>query len=156
MKKTLILALIVGLIAASMAGPAVAKKKKKPKRIERQIELAYQAPSPGVPGAVGACLSGFAEGTACIDTPTGADDKYISVDVADASGQASYGILAQDTDADNPGLEIFATFCGATTEPIKIAQPGLTLRVSLYAGPSPDCPGVATTGTINGTLSNLP
>ena len=47
MKKALIFALVIGLIAGSMAAPATAKKKKKkkPAKIERTVEVPYTFPS---------------------------------------------------------------------------------------------------------------
>jgi hypothetical protein len=158
MKRFVALGLVAGLVLGALSTPATAKKKKKkrPKRVERTVEHAYQLPSPGIPGVVGICLAaaGVSE-SACIDIPTGNDDRYVSVDVTDTSGQTPYGILAQDSDQASPGLEIFAEFCGKTESPVAIT-PGLPLRVSLYAGPAPNCMGVATSGTITAKLSNLP
>ena len=157
MKKTLSTLVVLGLIfGALVAAPAEAKKK--PKKKERKVELDYQFGSPGIPGAVGVCLASLADGSACINTPTASTEKYVSVDVADASGQTPYGILAQDTDPDSTGFEVFANFCGATEEPVALPAPGAELRISLYALPSPatGCVSVTTTGTINATLSNLP
>ena len=158
MKKFLVLAVVLGLVAGSLAAPAVAgkKKKKKSARVERVVELAYDVGSPGVSGAVGLCLAAQVEGTACINTPVGIEEKFVMIEVDDASGLAPAGILAQDSNPDSPGFEIFADFCGSTDEPIEIPLPGAELRISLYTAPSPTCPGVTTTGTIKATLSNLP
>jgi hypothetical protein len=79
----------------------------------------------------------------------------VSIEVADTSGQTPAGILAQDSNPDQPGFEIFADFCGTTEEPIEIPQPGAELRISLYMGPSADCAGITTSGSIQATLSNL-
>ena len=156
MKKLFSLLVVSGLLAGAMVAPAEAGRRKKPVRRERKVELAYQFGSPGVPGAVGACLTAAGvEGTACIDVPLGAGEAYVKVESVDATGLPTTGILAQDTDTANPGWEIFAEFCGTTPEPIKITE-GLPLRISLYTAPSPTCPGITTTGTINATLSNLP
>jgi hypothetical protein len=155
MKRSLVLFLALGLVFGSIA-TADAKKSRKPKRIERSVELTYQAPSPGISGVVGACMTVLGvEGTACIDTPLGGDDLFVKVAVTDATGQPTNFDLAQDTDVDNPGLEIFASGCGETAEPIAIT-PGVALRVSVTAIGGPDCPGAATTGDIKVTLSNKP
>ena len=159
MKRTITVVLILGLIASmALAAPAQAKKKKKklPVKIERVVEYDYQAPSPGVSGVVGGCLTVLGvEGTACVDTPTGAGEVFVKVKVEDASGQATNFDLAQDSDADNPGLEIFASGCGETADAIPIEE-ALALRVSVTAVGGPDCPGVATTGHVTITLSNMP
>jgi hypothetical protein len=153
-KKTLVIALVIGLLAGAMFAPAEAKKKKK--RVERKVELAYQVPSPGVSGVVGACLAVLGvEGTACIDIPTGAGETFIKVDVADASGRPVPFDLAQDSDSTNTGLEIFASGCGTTPDAVPMSE-GLAVRVSVTAVGGPDCPGVSTTGTVTATLSNLP
>jgi len=159
MKKTIAVVLSLGLVAGAFALPAEAgkrKKRKKPVRIERVVEEAYQAPSPAVSGVVGACLSVLGvEGTACVDIPTGANESFVKVEVTDATGQAVPFDLAQDSDAAAPGLEIFASGCGALEEAVPITA-GLALRVSISAVGGPDCPGVSTTGAFKATLSNLP
>lgn len=156
MKRFLILMLALGLVVGSIATAEAGKKKKKPKRVERVVELSYDAPSPGISGVVGACMSVLGvEGTACIDTPLSAEDLFVQVEVTDATGQPTNFDLAQDTDTANPGLEIFASGCGATEAPMTIT-PGVALRVSVTAIGGPDCPGAATTGDIKITLSNLP
>jgi hypothetical protein len=116
MKKTLVLMLVAGLVVASMVGVADAKKKKK--RVERKVELAYQAPSPGISGVVGACLTVLGvEGTACIDVPTAGNEAFASVKVTDATGRPVPFDLAQDSDPNNTGLEIFGSGCGETENP---------------------------------------
>lgn len=156
MKRFLVPFLILGLVFGSVATAEAGKKKKKPKRVERQVQLEYTAPSPGISGVVGACMAVLGvDGTACIDTPLGADDLFVQVSVTDQTGQPTNFDLAQDTNVDNPGLEIFASGCGETNEPLAIT-PGVALRVSVTAIGGPDCPGVATAGSIEITLSNMP
>jgi hypothetical protein len=158
MKRSLALVLILGLIAAmALAAPAQAKKKKKkPAKVERVVEYDYQAPSPGISGVVGACLTVVGvDGTACQDIPTGIDEVFVKVEVTDATGQPTNFDLAQDSDPNNPGLEIFASGCGSTSDAVPI-QAGLAVRVSVTAVGGSDCPGVATTGHVKATLSNLP
>lgn len=155
MKRSLVLMMIVGMIFGSIA-TAEAAKKKKPKKVERTVEVAYQTPSPGISGLLGACMAVLGvDGTACIDVPIGGDEAFVSVSVTDATGRPTNFDLAQDSDAGRPGFEIFASGCGETTEPIAVT-PGLAVRVSVTAIGGPDCPGVATTGTISATFSNLP
>ena len=157
MKRSIAVVLMLGLIASmALAAPAQAQKKKKIVKLERVVEYDYQAPSPGVSGVVGACLTVIGiDGTACQDTPTGAGEVFVNVKVEDASGQPTNFDLAQDSDAANPGLEIFASGCGETDGAIPIEE-ALALRVSVTAVGGPDCPGVATTGHVTITFSNLP
>ena len=154
MKRILVLLMIVGLVVGSVATAEAGKKK--PKRVERTVQLEYTAPSPGISGVVGACMAVLGvPGTACIDTPLGSTDLFVKVAITDATGQPTNFDLAQETNADQPGLEIFASGCGETPDAIAIT-PGVALRVTVTAIGGPTCPGVATQGTIDITLSNLP
>ena len=161
MKKTLSIVLLALLIAGAFAAvPAQAKKKKKPKksvRVERLVEYEYQTASPGISGVVGACMTVLGvEGTACQDFPTLANESFVKVVVEDATGQPTNFDIAQDVDGpDVPGLNIIASGCGESAEAIPIT-PGLAVRVSVTALGGPDCPGVATTGAVKATLSNMP
>jgi len=154
MKKFLILAVVLGLVAGSLAGPAVAKKKKKKTtKVERVAEGTYDNPAVGIGGVVS---SGSAGGS--IEFPLLPGETYLSLDVTDASGTAVYASLSQNTNPDTPSWEIFAGICGKTTEPIAVA-PDLPVRVTITAGPGrevPTCAGVASSGTIKATISNLP
>jgi hypothetical protein len=157
MKKAIVLALTVSLVGGAMAAPATAqkkKKKKKPVKVERVIEHEYMTGSPGVAGVIGACLATFVPETACINVPTTASEKYVNVEVDDATGTTPYVILAQQTDPEALGFTIFAKFCGSTEEPVELPAPGGELRISLYQVGT--CPGTVTTGKITATLSNLP
>ena len=154
MKRILVLLMIVGLVVGSVATAEAGKKK--PKRVERTVELGYDAPSPGISGVVGACMAVLGvPGTACIDTPLGASDLFVKVTVTDATGQPTNFDLAQETDPSTPYTDIFASGCGETPDAIPIT-PGVPLRVTVTAIGGPTCPGVATQGTIELTLSNLP
>lgn len=159
MKKSAILLLVLGLLFGSLLGTAEAKKKKKkpaaPVKVERTVEYAYAVPSPGVSGVAGFCLAGNGVDTGCNEIATASEETYASVEVTDATGQATNWYLAQDTDTSNTGLEIFASGCGKTDAPVAIT-PGLALRVQVAAVGGPDCPGVATSGTVKVVLSNMP
>lgn len=158
MKRAIAVALALGLLAGAFVGPAEAgkkKKKKKPVRVERVVEHEYTKPSPGVPGVASACLASQDPEAGCVNIALGTGEKYVSVKLEDSSGQQPYWILAQDTDTETPGYDIFHNGCGDSEEPIEITE-GLELRVSVYAFGGPACPAVATTGKITATLSNLP
>ena len=155
MKRSLVMFMVIGLIFGSIA-TAEAGKKRKPKKVERTVELAYQTPSPGMSGVFGACMAVLGvDGTACIDVPISGSEAFVSVSVTDATGQPTNFDLAQDSDSAQPGFEIFASGCGETSEAIPVT-PGLPVRVSVSALGGPDCPGAATTGSVSATFSNLP
>lgn len=157
-RTTATVAVVAMILTGVFAAPADAKKKKK-KRVERTIEHEYTIGSPGVSSgagpSVGACLAGQVEGSACIEIPISASETYVKVTSVDQSGRQPYGILAQDTDDAQPGLEILGDFCGETPEPVAIT-PGLVLRVSLRMVGPPTCPGPTTAGNMTVVLSNIP
>lgn len=156
MKKALAVALMMGLLAGSMVGSAEAAKKKK--KVQRVVEHAYSAPSPGVGGApYSACLASQMDNAGCVNIPISSTEKFVTVEIGDASGMGAYWILAQDTDTSegDVGYDIFHYGCGNSEEPIPVT-PGLELRISVYAFGGSACPAVGTTGTIKATLSNVP
>jgi hypothetical protein len=153
MKKSMVALLVLGLVFGSLVGTADAKKKKK----TRTVEYSYTAPSPGVSGVVGLCLTVIGvDGTACSDIATSTREAYIKVTVTDATGQPTNFDLAQDTDPATPAVEIFASGCGTTGESAIPITPGLPVRVSVSTVGGPDCPGIATSGTVQAVLSSAP
>jgi len=160
MKKALIIALVLGLLAGAMSAPATAKKKKKKKakRVERVVEVDYQGPgvgasSPG--GSVGYCYQ-FPVSDACLTVVPMPGEKYIKIEVTDASGTAIAGFISQgDLDGDGIG-DLYGEFCGAHAEPIQLEKPGGAFDLSLYDGVCGTGPSIMTSGTIKITLSNLP
>ena len=156
MRRAIAAALTIGLLAGAMVGSADAAKKKKAAKVSRVVEHAYSAPSPGIGGApYSACLGGLVDNSGCVNIPLGSEDKFVNVEIADSAGQQVYWILAQDTDTTDVGYDIFHYGCGNSQEAIPVT-PGLELRISVYATGAANCPGVATTGTITATLTNLP
>ena len=164
MKKAIVSAVVVGLVAGAMVLPAEAKKKKpKPTRIEAVVEVPYTGGEAGVSTpvtAAGGCLNG-APAFACKEIiPPGPGFSYIKIEVKDATGLTVGGFLAQQ-DADGDGLQDgYGTFCGAHTEFVPMDVPGTTVGISLYPGacdnggtPAPSTP---TQGTIVATFSNMP
>lgn len=156
MKKTLVIGLILGLVFASFGSTAAVAKKKKKKPAaptSRVVEGTYENPAPGIGGVV--TLSG-AGGTLEVATLPG--ENYISVEIKDAVGPATYfGLAQEDTDGDGFG-EIIYGGCTKTPEPLQI-QGGLTHTITVTTGPGaedPACPGIATSGTIKVTVSSTP
>lgn len=157
MRRAIVVLLAVSLAAAALAAPAEARKRKrkpKPKRVERTVESSYQAPAIGTPETGGVCLRPT---NSCGDIPTGAEERFVLVEITDASGTAVAFSLGQDTDPNTLGTESdLGVFCGTTGEAIAI-EPGFPLIVFPWALGGATCPGsVATQGTIKATLSNLP
>ncbi|MEA2432831.1 MAG: hypothetical protein QOG54_288 [Actinomycetota bacterium] len=161
MKRALVLALVVGLLAGMMLMPAEAKKKKKPApaKVERVVELPYQCPcgvwNPASPA--GFWLAGGAVGGAL--TPTGGDDKFVKVEITDASGQKVNIGLAQNVDGTDNFAEVpVGEVCGTTEEPLAVPNPGVQVDIFVYEGTCTDMatPSIATSGTIKLTFSNMP
>lgn len=163
MKKAIVSAVVVGLVASAMVVPAEAAKKKKPVRIEQVVELQYTGGEIGVNTPVasaGSCLVGGAVFTCKELIPPSAGFSYIKIEVKDATGLTVGGFLAQQ-DADGDGLQDgYGEFCGAHKEFVPMDVPGSVVGISLYPGacdnggtPAPSTP---TTGTIVATFSNMP
>jgi hypothetical protein len=156
MKKTLVLLVALGLIAGSFAAPATAKKKKKkkPARVERVVEVKYEAPAIGAsPPGTGVC---FRPTNSCGDIAVGADERFISVEITDLTGTPVSFNLGQDTDPDTLGTESsLGTFCGTTGDELIAIEPGFTVIVFPWAIGA-DCASVGTQGTVTATLTNLP
>jgi len=151
MKKLLVFALVLGLVAGALSMPATAKKKKKkkkPVRVERVAEGAYTGSGGGLYGN----LSGNNFGGASF--PTGSEEKYVTVEVTDASGTAISGSVGQDPDGDSFTDEK-GTYCGSTEDPISI-EPGVDIVVYVDQGTCAGGPSLVTQGTIKVTFSNLP
>jgi hypothetical protein len=148
MKKLIVSALVLGLLATAAVAPAYAGKRK-----QRVAKGTYENPAIGIPGVVGTSSAGGA-----FEFAVGAKESFIDIQITDDGGQSVTATLSQDTDPSTPSWEIFATICGETEEPLTI-EPGVAVRVSVYTMPGPEqptCTGPATSGTIKATFSNLP
>ena len=154
MRKTIAVAVAIGLLAGALIAPAGAAKKRKPKKVTRVMEAAYENPAIGIPGVIGSSSAGGA-----VEFGVTADEAFIDVEITDDFGQPVIFTMSQDTEPGGTGSwEIFGTWCGTTEEPVAIA-PAITVRVSIYTMPGPNqptCFGPATSGTVKATFSNLP
>ncbi len=148
MKKALIVALTLSMLGGALVGPAEAGKKKKPKKVTREVVFDYVCP------CFGLFQLGNATGTNIGGGPVAVGlESYLTAVADDSSGRPVPVSIQQDTDGDGRNNPV-GEFCGETTEPMPIT-PGLEIRV--FVGlPSPDCPGPALGGTITFQLSNLP
>lgn len=161
MKKAIAVALSAGLLAGAMIGPAdAAKKKKKPKppvKVERVVEVAYDKPGIGVAIAGGNGGYGLSFPAAAA-VPSMPEEKYVSVEITDASGQkVALSLSGGDTDGDG-FADTFASLCGATEEPIELPEDGAGIA-DMYAhnGTCEDnSPSIMTSGVVKLTFSNLP
>lgn len=162
MKRVFAVTVALGLLAGSLAMPAEAARRKKKRRapavvrVERTVESVYQAPALGSPATGGGCLNAT---NSCAEIATGPDDQYVKVTVTDATGTPVAFSLRQDTDEATLGSEVdMGDFCGTTGDtPIKLQAPGVPLLTFVWLFGEATCPGgIATTGTVTGTFSNLP
>ena len=151
MRKMMILALALALLVA-VAGIASAGKKKKVTRVvEGRYELSLGS-SPGVsPFWVGSPIGNIS----AVDFPMGVGEKYVMVTIEDDNGDLTAGTIGADLDGTPETLETIADFCDETEEPVKLPQTG-TLRIVAKSGDCDGQVGVATSGTIVVTFSNIP
>jgi hypothetical protein len=147
MKRTVTTLLVLGLVAGSLAAPAAAKKKK-PKRVERTLEVRYDQPAIGSPGAGGVTIQP--------SITSGTSEIYISVEQTDDVSPLPFVRLAWDSNGDGENDTGF-TVCGGKTEAPMPIPGGTEFSVFPYVAPGPQCPtGFNTMGTIVFTFSNLP
>ncbi|MDQ3646508.1 MAG: hypothetical protein M3345_06165 [Actinomycetota bacterium] len=150
MKRSMILFMVLGLIAGSVA-TAEAEKRKKPARVERTVEGSYGFfPFPaGCNDPLGPW--------ACLIVDSRRTERFFTAKVTDTHDQPIFVEVRSF-----PGGRVVAAFCGETTEPIAFPR-GSSLEFEIGVSRSlnvvgPDCPAnrVKTIGTISVTLSNVP
>ncbi len=153
MKRFLILFLILGLVAVSMA---TAEAKKPRNRVERTVEGSYNTQFVPYGGLVANTCD---NATGCVIIDTRRDEAYFTAKVADAHGRP---VLVTVFSYDSAGYgRVYGTFCGETEEPIPFDRgDGLWFSPGYWDPGLPNwascSPGFGTTGTIRVTLSNLP
>lgn len=155
MKRFLLIVMIVGLVAGSVA-TAEAKRTKKATKAERTVEGSYGLLPDPLPG----CESNT-DLFACATVDARWTEGFFTAKVEDVHGLPVFVQVVAN------GRNI-GTFCGETTRPMSI-EPGANLAFRIeplpyfwsnwgvdWVGPL-DCPyRVSTSGTISVTLSNLP
>lgn len=148
MKRAIAVALALGLLGGALVAPAEAGKKRKPKRVERRAEASYT-------GAFNVLyFSTGGENFGGVAFPTGGSEKYLSLEIKDASGLPSFATVGQDLDGDD-FADTSHEVCGKTEEPIKI-EAGYDVTVFLKQGPCGGSPALVTQGTVSAIFSNLP
>ena len=149
MKKIGVLMMVMALACGTVASSAEAAKKKKPKPTKRTMEVRYENPAIGAPGAGGVC-------SGCPEIVVGTNEYFVSVVVDDDFSPAPAMRFSWDTNGDGTNDTGF-NVCGAeTAEPVAI-PPGITMNAFPYILPGPGCPtGFAVAGTIKLTFSSTP
>jgi hypothetical protein len=154
MKRFLILLMVIGLMAGSVA---TAEGAKRPRRVERTVEGNYAAPPELVTGC-NADRGSFA----CIVVDARPTEAFFTAKVTDAHGLPVFVQVVTE------GGGRVGTFCGETTRPVSF-DAGSSLEFLIeptpyffshwgteWLGPL-DCPyRIQTSGSISVTLSNLP
>ena len=150
MKRFLIMLMVFGLVAGLMA---TAEARKKPQRATRTVEGSYDTP---VLGMFGECAG--SHGIGCVTFSVGAEERFVTAKVHDAHGLPVFVLIRSVPSGPfGEGSEIYGTFCGETTEPIAVpAGSDLEFWVGAAASVYGCQPGIATSGTITATFSNLP
>lgn len=157
MKKTIAVALSLGVLAGALVAPAeAAKKKRNPKRIERVVEFDYVCPCPGLYQFGGATGTNFGGGV----LPIGSRETFVKITAADVSGTSILVSINQDTDGDgfnNQVADVCAPPEGSQDRKAAKVNKGLELRLFIETGRCDDgTPSVPLGGTLTVTLSNLP
>lgn len=154
MKKLVVLVAIAGLLMASLAVPAEAKKKKKkagPTKMERVVEFEYVCPCVGL-YQFGSATDGTNLGGGPFQPQVG--EVYLTATATDATGMPVPVEVDQDIDGDGFN-DLVGSFCGETASPLAITE-GLEIRIFVGGATYCPTPSALAGGTITFTLSNLP
>ena len=151
MRKVISLLLIAALAVPLSA--SIADAKKKPKRVSREATAVYDTPAPGISGGPFFANCG-SPSTGCVSFTTSSTERFAQFAIEDTTGQSAAGSVWQGT---GTNLVLITEFCGKTEEAISIPA-GEAITVTAHAGASPSnvCPGIATSGLVRATFSNLP
>ena len=155
MKRSLILFMVLGLVAGSVA-TAEAKRPQR-KRVERTVEGSYATQF--VPFNV-YCYRH--NGVGCVEIKTRKDEAFLTAKAVDAHGQPVLVRVWGWGDGPEHSND-YGSFCGETDEPIAFDR-GVDLSLVVGGQSHTDLPtqgascspGFGTTGTVSVTLSNLP
>lgn len=152
------LVVALGLAAALFAvgvqaDPAEAGKRKK-KKVERTEERRYVGAT-GVRGAQDSPCAG--EPVGCVVFPIEPGERFVSIDVADASGDDVWASVYVYGYTD--GTDTHEHVCGRTDSPLALTD-GLeelvVITTQTTGGVTNPCPGPASQGTVTAVFSNVP
>src|SRR5688572_27708577 len=107
MKRSLILLMVLGLVAGTVATAEAAKKTKRPIRVERTVEGNYGA----FPAPVTGCNSVW-DKFYCLAVQTRTTESFFTAKVTDVHGKP---VFVQVEAGGSP----LGTFCGETPRPIR-------------------------------------
>ncbi len=146
-------AAVTALVGATMGtSPAEAGKPKKKKKVERTVEAAYVGAT-GVRGVQDSPCAGDRVG--CVRIPIEAGERYVSLEVTDASGDDVWASVYVYGYSD--GTDTHEHVCGKSDAPLAIASGVEELVVVITqttGGATNSCAGAATQGTVTAVFSN--
>jgi hypothetical protein len=150
MRKLIVTAVAVALVAGAFSGPAAEAKKKK--AYKRTATTTYAAPSHGAGDVAWGCVFSAEN---CARFATGAKDRYVTLTAEDQAGQDVWLQVSQP-DSNGDGLtENVAEGCGGTTKvAIPAAGAELIIYVPVVGSILNSCPGPATTGTVKAVFTS--
>ena len=156
MKRFLIVLMVVGLVVGTVVTAEAKTKKKRAPRVQRTVEEKYEGP---FVAQVTGCDS-LGRHWGCLSVMPQRGESTFTAEVSDDHGLPVFVEVRADLDGVYNNLDVIATFCGETNEPISVPR---GIEFHIWVGNSwpgsavhPDCPAIPTTGTISVTLSNLP
>lgn len=151
MKRAIIVALVLGLVAGALAAPATAgkkKKKKKQAKVERTVTGSYELPALVVAG-----FCGQQDAIGCVTFTAVKPEKWIKeLNITDQHGLPVWASVQQDTDGDNISDTTVATVCGELEEPVEF-DPSYEIIVWIMTPPRGAC-GQGTSGEVEVTFTN--
>ena len=133
----------IGLVVAMVVAPGgIAAGKKKPRKVTRTETYGYL----GAGGArVQDTTTSICFDSTCRELTPLAKDKFLSIEVADASGQpAPFYVMVYD---------VTHAYCGSMHKALAL-RGDRTVHVQIPTASVPHCAGVATSGSFTATYSN--
>ena len=137
------IALVLGAILAPVAGAARKAKKVKTTRTET-ADYTTSGSAAAPIGVATVC----AQSQGCLTFVAQSKEEYVTFTVTDATGTPAPFLVSLDG-------ATTSTYCGATDRPVWLNR-ATEIEVLIATVAVPDCPGVATSGSLSATFSNLP
>lgn len=153
-KALVALGAVAALALVSVAAPAADAGKPKKKKVERTVEKTYVGFT-GVRGLQDSPCA--AEPVGCIQVPVEKGERFISIEVTDASGGDVWASVYVYGYSD--GTDVHEHVCGRSDAPLAIAdglEEVVVVITQTTSGATNPCDGAATQGTVTSILSNLP